>query len=311
MGQVYWRQGLPDATFSLFFRPTPKRLYFVLSGIDDLLDKIDEFRFDEEDLIYLESLKIFDKDYLRYLSTFRFDGLVRSMKNGSIFFPNESVLEITGNIIEGQILETLIINEVHSNTSLATKSTRIVQSSGNSTIVDFSARRTYGYEAALKASKNAYLAGFEGTSNFDAAKLFDIPVSGTMGHSYILGFQDEYQSFLNYAQEFKSNSIYLVDTFDSLEGVQKVIELHKNESLDIRGIRLDSGDFSTLSYKARKMLDSAGLKAPKIIVSGSMDEYKIHELINNQKCPIDIFGVGSDYGVSSDVPVFRMCLQIS
>ena len=310
MGQVYWRQGLPDATFSLFFRPTPKRLYFVLSGIDDLLDKIDEFRFDEEDLIYLESLKIFDKDYLRYLSTFRFDGLVRSMKNGSIFFPNESVLEITGNIIEGQILETLIINEVHSNTSLATKSTRIVQSSGNSTIVDFSARRTYGYEAALKASKNAYLAGFEGTSNFDAAKLFDIPVSGTMGHSYILGFQDEYQSFLNYAQEFKSNSIYLVDTFDSLEGVQKVIELHKNESLDIRGIRLDSGDFSTLSYKARKMLDSAGLKTTKIIVSGSMNEYKIHELINNQKCPIDIFGVGSDYGVSSDVPVLECVYKL-
>ncbi len=310
MGQVYWKQGLPNATFSLFFRPDKKRSYFILAGIDELVDQIKEFRFEDDYINYLESLRLFDKKYLSYLSTFRFDGLIRSMRNGSLFFPMESILEISGNILECQMLETLIINEIHSNTSLATKSSRIVQSSGNSTVIDFSARRTYGYNAALKASKNAYISGFEGTSNVDAGKMFGIPLIGTMGHSYVLSFRNEYQSFLNYAKEFKNNSTFLIDTYDSLKGIKNAIDVHKNEGKDVHSIRLDSGDIKELSFKARQMLDAAGLKSTKIIASGSMDEYKINELINNQKCPIDIFGVGSNLGVSSDTPVLECVYKL-
>jgi nicotinate phosphoribosyltransferase len=222
----------------------------------------------------------------------------------------ESILEISGNILECQLLETLIINEIHSNTSLATKSSRIVQSSGNSTVIDFSARRTYGYNAALKASKNAYISGFEGTSNVDAGKMFGIPLIGTMGHSYVLSFRNEYQSFLNYAKEFKNNSTFLIDTYDSLKGIKNAIDVHKNEGKDVHSIRLDSGDIKELSFKARQMLDAAGLKSTKIIATGSMDEYKINELINNQKCPIDIFGVGSNFGVSSDTPVLECVYKL-
>ena len=310
MGQVYWKQGLPNATFSLFFRPDKKRSYFILAGIDELVDQIKEFRFEDDYINYLESLRLFDKKYLSYLSTFRFDGLIRSMRNGSLFFPMESILEISGNILECQLLETLIINEIHSNTSLATKSSRIVQSSGNSTVIDFSARRTYGYNAALKASKNAYISGFEGTSNVDAGKMFGIPLIGTMGHSYVLSFKNEYQSFLNYAKEFKNNSTFLIDTYDSLKGIKNAIDVHKNEGKDVHSIRLDSGDIKELSFKARQMLDAAGLKSTKIIATGSMDEYKINELINNQKCPIDIFGVGSNLGVSSDTPVLECVYKL-
>ena len=310
MGQVYWKQGLPHATFSLFFRSNKKRSYFVFSGIDELLDEIAGFRFEDDYLSYLESLKLFDKKYLSYLSTFKFNGLIRSMRNGSLFFPGESVLEVSGNILEGQLLETLIINEIHASTSLATKSSRIVQSAGKSTVIDFSARRTYGYSAALKASKNAYISGFEGTSNVDAGKLFGIPVSGTMGHSYVLSFKNEYLSFINYAKEFKNNSVFLVDTYDSLKGINNAIDVHKNGFMDVKAIRLDSGDIKELSFKARQMLDAAGLMATKIIASGSMDEYKINELINNQKCPIDIFGIGSSFGVSSDSPVLECVYKL-
>ena len=289
MGQVYWKQGLPNATFSLFFRSNKKRSYFVFSGIDELLDQIARFRFDDDYLSYLESLKLFDKKYLSYLSTFKFNGLIRSMRNGSLFFPDESVLEVSGNILEGQLLETLIINEIHASTSLATKSSRIVQSSGKSTVFDFSARRTYGYSAALKASKNAYISGFEGTSNVDAGKLFGIPLSGTMGHSYVLSFKNEYLSFVNYAEEFKNNSIFLVDTYDSLKGINNAIDVHKNGSMDVKAIRLDSGDIKELSFKARQMLDAAGLMTTKIIVSGSttMNMYVLSNAIKSILKPGD------------------------
>jgi nicotinate phosphoribosyltransferase len=310
MGQVYWKEGLPEATFSLFFRSNNKRSYFVFSGINDVLEQIRNFSFDDEYLTYLDSLKLFDKAYLAYLKTFKFNGSIRSMRNGSLFFPGESVLEVTGNILESQLLETLIINEIHANTSLATKSSRIVQIAGKSSIVDFSARRTYGYDAAMKASKNAYISGFEATSNVDAGKLYGIPLSGTMGHSYVLSFPDESDSFLHYSKEFNNNSIFLVDTYDTEKGIKKVIDLYHKKSVQINGIRLDSGNIKNLSIKAREMLDDAGLNNAKIIVSGSMDEYKIDKLINKYNCPIDVFGVGSNFGVSSDIPVLECVFKL-
>ena len=155
MGQVYWKKGNKNGIFSLFFRPNMKRPYYVLSGIDDAIDKIIKFRFTNEDILYLKSLSVFDNDFLEYLKSFQFTGSIRAMKEGTIFFPNEPVIEINSSILEGQLLETLLINEIHFQTSLATKASRIVNSSKSADVIDFSARRTYGTEASLKASRNS------------------------------------------------------------------------------------------------------------------------------------------------------------
>ena len=310
MGQVYWRRGNKNGIFNLFFRPNIKRPYYVLSGIDDAINKIIKFKFNNDDILYLKSLSVFDDDFLNYLSDFKFTGSIRAMKEGTIFFPNEPVIEINAPILEGQLLETLLINEIHFQTSLATKASRIVNSSKSATVIDFSARRTYGTEASLKASRNSYISGFISTSNVEAGKIYDIPLAGTMGHSYILSFENEFNSYEEYLAEFPDNLVFLVDTYDTIDGINNVIKLTKNYDCKVKAVRLDSGDIKSLTFKARKMLDNAGLNETKIIVSGSMDEYSINKLINNNNCPIDIFGVGSNYGVSADLPVMECVYKL-
>ena len=310
MGQVYWRKGNKNGIFSLFFRSNMKRPYYVLAGIDDVIDKIIKFRFTNDDILYLKSLSVFDNDFIEYLKEFQFTGSIRAMKEGTVFFPNEPVIEIDAPILEGQLLETLLINEIHFQTSLATKASRIVNSSKNADVIDFSARRTYWTEASLKASKNSYISGFISTSNVEAGKLYDIPLAGTMGHSYILSFENEFDSYKEYLSEFPDNLVFLVDTYDTIEGIKNVIKLTKDYDCKVKAIRLDSGDMKLLSFKAREMLNNAGLNETKIIVSGSMDEYSINKLINKNNCPIDIFGVGSNYGVSSDLPVMECVYKL-
>ena len=310
MGQIYWKKGNKKGIFSLFFRSNIKRPYYVLSGIDDVIDKIIKFRFTNDDILYLKSLSVFDNDFLEYLKSFHFTGSIRAMKEGTIFFPNEPVIEINASILEGQLLETLLINEIHLQTSLATKASRIVNSSKNADVIDFSARRTYGTEASLKASRNSYISGFISTSNVEAGKVYDIPLAGTMGHSYILSFENEFDSYQEYLSEFPDNLVLLVDTYDTIEGIKNVIKLTKDYDCKVKAIRLDSGDMKLLSFKAREMLDNAGLNETKIIASGSMDEYSINKLINKNNCPIDIFGVGSNYGVSADLPVMECVYKL-
>ena len=310
MGQVYWRRGNKNGIFNLFFRPNIKRPYYVLSGIDDAINKIIKFKFNNDDILYLKSLSVFDDDFLNYLSDFKFTGSIRAMKEGTIFFPNEPVIEINAPILEGQLLETLLINEIHFQTSLATKASRIVNSSKSATVIDFSARRTYGTEASLKASRNSYISGFTSTSNVEAGKIYDIPLAGTMGHSYILSFENEFNSYEEYLAEFPDNLVFLVDTYDTIDGINNVIKLTKNYDCKVKAVRLDSGDIKSLTFIAREMLDNAGLNETKIIVSGSMDEYSINKLINQNNCPIDIFGVGSNYGVSADLPVMECVYKL-
>ena len=310
MGQVYWRQGNKNGIFNLFFRPNIKRPYYVLSGIDDVINKIIKFKFDNDDILYLKSLSVFDDDFLNYLSDFKFTGSIRAMKEGTIFFPNEPVIEINAPILEGQLLETLLINEIHFQTLLATKASRIVNSSKSADVIDFSARRTYGTEASLKASRNSYISGFSSTSNVEAGKIYNIPLAGTMGHSYILSFENEFNSYEEFLSEFPDNLVFLVDTYDTIDGINNVIKLTKKYDCKVKAVRLDSGDIKSLTFKAREMLDNAGLNETKIIVSGSMDEYSINKLINKNNCPIDIFGVGSNYGVSSDLPVMECVYKL-
>ena len=310
MGQVYWRKGNKNGIFNLFFRPNIKRPYYVLSGIDDAIEKIINFKFNNNDILYLKSLSVFDDDFLNFLMDFKFTGSIRAMKEGTIFFPNEPVIEINAPILEGQLLETLLINEIHFQTTLATKASRIVNSSKSADVIDFSARRTYGTEASLKASRNSYISGFISTSNVEAGKIYDIPLAGTMGHSYILSFENEFNSYEEFLLEFPDNLVFLVDTYDTIDGINNVIKLTKNYDCKVQAVRLDSGDIKSLSFKAREMLDNAGLNETKIIVSGSMDEYSINKLINQNNCPIDIFGVGSNYGVSVDLPVMECVYKL-
>lgn len=310
MGQVYWRKGNKNGIFNLFFRPNIKRPYYVLSGIDDAIEKIINFKFNNNDILYLKSLSVFDDDFLNFLMDFKFTGSIRAMKEGTIFFPNEPVIEINAPILEGQLLETLLINEIHFQTTLATKASRIVNSSKSADVIDFSARRTYGTEASLKASRNSYISGFISTSNVEAGKIYDIPLAGTMGHSYILSFENEFNSYEEFLLEFPDNLVFLVDTYDTIDGINNVIKLTKNYDCKVKAVRLDSGDIKSLSFKAREMLDNAGLNETKIIVSGSMDEYSINKLINQNNCPIDIFGVGSNYGVSVDLPVMECVYKL-
>ena len=310
MGQVYWRKGNKNGIFNLFFRPNIKRPYYVLSGIDDAIEKIINFKFNNNDILYLKSLSVFDDDFLNFLMDFKFTGSIRAMKEGTIFFPNEPVIEINAPILEGQLLETLLINEIHFQTTLATKASRIVNSSKSADVIDFSARRTYGTEASLKASRNSYISGFISTSNVEAGKIYDIPLAGTMGHSYILSFENEFNSYEEFLVEFPDNLVFLVDTYDTIDGINNVIKLTKNYDCKVQAVRLDSGDIKSLSFKAREMLDNAGLNETKIIVSGSMDEYSINKLINQNNCPIDIFGVGSNYGVSADLPVMECVYKL-
>jgi nicotinate phosphoribosyltransferase len=306
MAQAYWQSGqTASATFSLFFRKyPPDRAYFVLAGLADVLDYLEGFRFSPGDLEYLHSLGRFDRDFLEYLRQLRFSGSVRAMPEGTIFFINEPVIEVTGPVIEAQLVETFLVNQINLQTILATKASRVVHAARGRLLVDFAARRTHGVEAANKLARASYLVGFDSTSNTLAGALYGIPVSGTMAHSYITSFESETESFRHFACSFPDTSTFLVDTYDTLEGTRKatLVALEMREhGHPLRAIRLDSGDLLDLSGKARVILDEAGLPEVQIFASGGLDEFEVDELLR-AGAPIDAFGVGTKVGVSADAP---------
>ena len=306
MAQAYWSSGrTADAVFSLFFRTLPPdRGYLVLAGLDDVLEHLSAFRIGPDDLSYLASLGLFDERFLSHLAGLRFTGAVRAMPEGSILFAEEPVVEVTAPVIEAQIVETLILNQVHYQTLLASKASRVVHAARGRTVVDFGARRTHGMEAADAFARVGYMAGFAGTSNLRAGERYGIPVFGTMAHSFVTTFEREADAFRAYADSFPDTSTFLVDTYDTLAGVQSAIEVARE--MDARGrsplaVRLDSGDLLELSLGARAMLDSAGLGRVRIFVSGGLDEFQVSELVEAD-APIDGFGVGTRVGVSADAP---------
>jgi nicotinate phosphoribosyltransferase len=306
MAQAYWQSGqTASATFSLFFRKYPSdRAYFVFAGLADVLDYLEGFRFSSGDLDYLRSLDRFEPDFLEYLRQLRFTGKVRAMPEGMIFFINEPVVEVTGPVIEAQLVETFILNQINLQTILATKASRAVHASRGRQLVDFAARRTHGVEAANKLARVSYLVGFDSTSNTLAGALHGIPVSGTMAHSYVTSFESEMDSFRHFARSFPDTSTFLVDTYDTLEGTKKAIAVAremKSQGHRLQAIRLDSGDMLDLSRKARVILDDAGFPEVQIFASGGLDEFEVDELLR-AGAPIDAFGVGTKIGVSADAP---------
>ena len=306
MAQAYLQSGqMGDATFSLYFRTFPaNRGYYVFAGLESALDYLRGLSFTEADVAALERLGLFDHATLDYLRGFRFTGSVRAMREGEIFFPSEPVLEVSGNVVECQIAETFLLNRVNLESMLATKAARVVDAAKGRQVFDFAARRTHGTDAALKFARASYIAGFDGTSNVRAAAELGIPAVGTMAHSFITSFDSEIEAFRAYARSFPQSSVFLVDTYDTLDGVRNAITVAREmaERGDaLRAIRLDSGDMNALSRQSRALLDGAGLRGVRILASGGLDEYSIEELVSSG-APIDGFGVGTRVGTSGDAP---------
>lgn len=312
MLQSYHDQGMEkEAVFSLFVRKLPpERNFFLAAGLEDALDYLENLRFDAEDIAYLHSLNLFSPGFLDWLASFRFEGDVYAVREGTPVFANEPILEIVAPIGQAQLVETAIMNQVHLQTVLASKAARVVAAAQGRTVVDFGARRIHGYDAAIKGARAFYIAGAASTSNVAAGRVYGIPVAGTMAHSYIEAFDREQDAFAAFMQSFPE-TVLLVDTYDTIEGVKKVIALAREmgEAFRVRAVRLDSGNLAALAKETRRLLDEAGLKRVGIFASGSLDEYEIERLLGNG-APIDGFGVGTSMGVSKDVPALDIAYKL-
>jgi nicotinate phosphoribosyltransferase len=302
------------ATFDLFVRQRPKnRAYLVACGIEDVLTHLKDLRFSSGDLDYLERQGLFSKDFLKYLSSFRFKGDIWAMREGEIFFPNEPVIRVTASIIEAQIIESFLLNTINLQAMIASKASRVALSAKSRPVFDFALRRTHGSDAGIKVGRASYIAGFAGTSNCLAGKLYNIPVVGTMAHSFVMSFKNEIDSFFAYCNTFPKSTTLLVDTYDSKKGIKNAITIGrylKEGGFCLQGIRLDSGDIVALSKLARRMLDKAGLNYVKIFASGNLDEFKIKDLLD-KGARVDSFGVGTNMGTSIDAPSLDVIYKIS
>ena len=257
MAQGYFReQRLGEATFSLFIRNyPPNRGYFVSAGLQDVLDYLQNFSFDNAALDYLAAQHLFTDDFLHYLADLKFTGEVWAIPEGRIFFTDEPVLEITAPVIQAQIVETLIINQVHLQSLIATKAARCVHAAGGRPVVDFALRRTHGIDAGMKVARASYLAGFAGTSNVMAGKNYGLPIVGTMAHSFVMSFEREIDAFRAYAASFPRSTILLIDTYDTLAGARNAAtvagEMAKRGEKLI-GVRIDSGDLPAQARAVRR-----------------------------------------------------------
>jgi len=297
MGQAYLMDGTAEkpAVFDYFFRTIPfGGGYVIFAGLEPLLQSLESLRFEAEDLAYLRELG-FQPDYLAFLKDFRFSGDVYSMKEGEVVFPLEPVIRVEGRLFEAQLVETLLLNLINYQSLVATKASRMRLAAGNRVLSDFGLRRAPA-QGGLLASRAAIIGGFDSTSNLEAARLFGLEPAGTMAHSFIESHGEEFQAFMKFVEANPERAILLVDTYDTLRSglpnaIRAGLEM-KKKGLKLRGIRLDSGDLAYLSKKARALLDAAGLKEAKIVVSNLLDEQVIRSLIE-QEAPIDIFGVGT------------------
>jgi nicotinate phosphoribosyltransferase len=313
MLQAYLAEGMTDtAVFTLFVRRLPRQRNFLLAcGLDSVLEYLEHLRFTDDDLAYLRSLERFSDDFLTWLRRFRFTGDVHAVPEGTPVFANEPILEVAAPIAEAQLVETFVMNQVHVQTVLASKGARVAAAARGRKVVDFGARRTHGIDAALKAARAFYIAGIDATSNVLAGKVYGISVAGTMAHSYVQAHGDEREAFRAFARAFPGTTL-LVDTYDTLEGVRRVIELVKSAHGDVQvsAVRLDSGDLGALARETRRMLDAAGLERIGIFVSSGLDEYRIAALVD-AGAPIDGFGVGTGMGVSDDAPALDIAYKLS
>ena len=311
MGQGYFNEKKHEqmAYFDLFFRRCPDNASFVIAnGVQQCVEYLKGFHFDESDIEYLKSLNKFSQGYLNYLKTIKFTGDVYAVPDGTVVFANEPVITIKAPLIQAQLVETALLLLFNRSSLITSKANRIVRAAKGRGVMEFGTRRAQGFDAANDGAVDAYIAGAIGTACTISGKQYGIPVLGTMAHSFVQSFDSEFEAFKAYAKSFPNNPTLLVDTFDTLKsGVLNAIKVAK-EVLEpmgkkLGGIRIDSGDLAYLSKSARKMLDGAGLKDVKICASNSLDEVIIENLLS-QGAPIDSFGVGENLITSKSNPVF-------
>ncbi len=315
MAQGYFLTGKSEtsAAFDYFFRENPfEGGYVVFAGLSDLVETLQHFRFEKEDLDFLSGLGL-QEPFLKYLELFRFRGTIHSVREGEIVFPLEPIVRVEGNIIETQIIETLLLNFLNFESLIATKAARIKHAAGPRRVVDFGLRRAQGLGGIL-ASKAAIIGGVEATSNLFAAYHWGLEVSGTQGHSWIQSFDDELTAFRKFSEVYPERCVLLVDTYNTLRsGMPNAITVAKElekKGHRLLGIRLDSGDLAYLSRHARALLDAAGLPYVKIVTSNQLDEYVIRSLLE-QNAPIDIFGVGTHLVTGRNSPALDGVYKLS
>ena len=301
--------------FDVFYRRNPDQGGFaIFAGLEQVVDYLLNLHFDEEDITYFKSLHLFSDEFLKYLHNFKFTGDVYAFKEGSIIYPNEPILTIVAPLIDAQIAETAVLTMINHQSLIATKANRIMRAAGGRIVSDFGARRAHNVDAAVYGARAAYIGGVHGTATVLAGQQFDIPVNGTMAHSWVMYHDSEYEAFKAYAEVYPESSVFLVDTYDVLNsGIPNAIKVSKDvlepKGHRLKGIRLDSGDLAYLAKHARNMLDNAGMEDCKIMASNSLDEYTITSILS-QGGPIDIFGVGERLITSKTDPVFGAVYKI-
>ncbi len=311
MAQAYFKTGNIKATFELFVRRLPpNRGYLVAAGLEDVCNYLLNFKFEKDELDFLEG-KGFEKDFLKFLSRIRFTGDVWALPEGELVFQNEPIIRVTAPIIEAQFFETFMINTVNFQTLIATKASRIVNAAKGRQVVDFGSRRAHGVDAGLKAARASYIGGCVGTSNVLAGKKYGIPVYGTMAHSYVEAFPSEKEAFKAWLKTWGTDTVLLVDTYDTLRGVRNAIQAVEELAggRELKGVRMDSGDMLNLSKEARRILDEAGFNTTKIFVSSGLDEYVIEDYLS-KGAQIDFFGAGSSLVTSDDAPKTDMVYKL-
>ncbi len=299
------RQMNDTAAFEMRMRRMPpNRGFMIAAGAERLLEALEEYRFDTAAMEYLASLALFKPAFLDYLANFRFTGAVRAMPEGTLFFPGEPILEICAPLIEGQLLETLVLNQIGFASVAATKAARCAIAAGGRRLVDFGPRRAQGVDAAMIAARSSYIGGFAGSSNVLAGRRYGIPVFGTMSHSMVMACERERDAFEAFAANFPKLSTLIVDTYDTIRGVENAAAVGarlREANVKLAAVRLDSGELGDLATRARRILDHAGLGDTAIFASGNLDEYRIAELLA-ARAPIDAFGIGTALAVSDDAP---------
>lgn len=322
MSYGYWKKGLDkkEAVFHLFFRKrTFNGGFTVAAGLESAVRYLENFHFDQTDIQFLSTLKssigepLFCDEFFEYLSNLKFSCQVDAVPEGTVVFPYEPLVRVQGPLIQCQLLESPLLNLINFPTLIATKAARMCIAANGEPILEFGLRRAQGIDGALTASRAAYIGGCESTSNLLAGKLFGIPVRGTHSHSWVMLFDDEKESFQHFAECLPDNCVFLVDTYDSLEGVKKAIEVGlwlKAQGKKMLGVRLDSGDLTHISIKTRELLDAAGFQDAFIIASNELDETIISEL-KRQGAKIKVWGVGTNLVTGNEQPALDGVYKMS
>lgn len=302
--------------FDVFYRKNPDDGGFaIFAGLEQIIDFIQELHFSSEDIEYFRGLNLFSEEYLDYLKEFQFNGDIYAFREGTIMYPNEPVITVVAPIIDAQLIETAILLQFNHQSLIATKTRRIVKAAKGRVVSDFGARRAHNIDAAVYGARAAFIGGAKSTATVLAGQMLGLPVNGTMAHSWVMRFDDEYTAFAKYASVYPDSCVLLIDTYDVLNsGIKNAVRV-ANEILAplgkrLRGVRIDSGDLAYLSKKCRKMLDEAGLDDCIIVASNSLDEYTVRSILSQGGC-IDSFGVGERLITARSEPVFGAVYKLS